>query len=93
MNEAVITIKLTDSEVNLMVETLKNSTEVIKRLPELPEIMDKANQALTFLASGQIPQNSNTYSSLNEKKMELKTFKNQSIIGLLFLVILSIIVF
>jgi hypothetical protein len=25
MNEAVITIKLTDSEVNLMVETLKNS--------------------------------------------------------------------
>lgn len=26
MNEAVITIKLTDSEVNLMVETLKNST-------------------------------------------------------------------
>ena len=55
--------------------------------------MDKANQALTFLASGQIPQNSNAYSSLNEKKMELKSFKNQSIIGLLFLVILSIIVF
>tara|TARA_B100000029_G_scaffold477736_1_gene523105 strand:+ start:1851 stop:2054 length:204 start_codon:yes stop_codon:yes gene_type:complete len=25
MNEAVITIKLTDSEVNLMIETLKNS--------------------------------------------------------------------
>jgi len=25
MNEAVITIKLTDSEVNLIVETLKNS--------------------------------------------------------------------
>ena len=53
--------------------------------------MDKANQALTFLASGQIPQNTNTYSSLN-RKMELKSFKNQSIIGLLFLVILSIIV-
>ena len=55
--------------------------------------MDKANQALTFFASGQIPQSSNAYSSLNEKKMELKSFKNQSIIGLLFLVILSIIVF
>ena len=27
----------------------------MKRLPEFPEIMDKANQALTFLASGQIP--------------------------------------
>ena len=72
---------------------LKDTSEVIKKLPELPQVMDKANQALTFLASGQIPQNSNAYSSLNEKKMELKSFKNQSIIGLLFLVILSIIVF
>ena len=55
--------------------------------------MNKANQALTFLASGQIPKNSNAYSSLNEKRIELNSFKNQSIIGLLFLVILSIIVF
>ena len=72
---------------------LKDTSEVFKKLPELPKVMDKANQALTFLASGQIPQNSNTYSSLNEKKMELKSFKNQSIIGLLFLVIFTIIVF
>ena len=72
---------------------LKDTSEVFKKLPELPKVMDKANQALTFLASGQIPQNSNTYSSLNEKKMELRSFKNQSIIGLLFLVILSVIVF
>ena len=72
---------------------LKDTSEVFKKLPELPRVMDKANQALTFLASGQIPRNSNTYSSLNEKKLELKSFKNQSIIGLLFLVILSIIVF
>ena len=72
---------------------LKDTSEVLKKLPEFPKVMDKANQALTFLASGQIPQNSNTYSSLNEKKIELRSFKNQSIIGLLFLVILSIIVF
>ena len=37
--------------------------------------MDKANQALTFLASGQIPQNSNAYSSLNEKKNGTKIFQ------------------
>ena len=47
MNEAVITIKLTDSEVNLMVETLKNSTlngemkEPLKRLEDdLVDILD-----------------------------------------------------
>ena len=52
-------------------------------MPEFPEIMDKANQALTFLASGQIPQNSNSYTALNNKKSEMTAFRNQSIIGLL----------
>ena len=75
------------------VETLKNTSEVIKRLPEFPEIMDKANQALTFLASGQIPQNSNSYTALNDKKSEMIAFRNQSIIGLLLLVIFGLIVF
>ena len=74
-------------------ETLQNTSEVIKRLPEFPEIMDKANQALTFLASGQIPQNSNSYTDLNNKKSEMIAFRNQSIIGLLVLVIFSLLVF
>ena len=54
-------LKETKDPINSFNETLKNSAEVIKRLPELPKIMDKANQALTFLASGQIPQNSNSF--------------------------------
>ena len=86
-------LKETKDPISEIGNILKDTSEALKKLPELPQVMDKANQALTFLASGQIPQNSNTYSSLNEKKMELKSFKNQSIIGLLFLVILSIIVF
>ena len=55
--------------------------------------MDKANQALSFLANGQIPQNSNSYSALNEKKQEMKAFRNQSIIGFLLLVFFSFLVF
>ena len=45
--------------------------------------MDKANQALTYLASGQIPQNSNSYTALNAQKSEMTAFRNQSIIGLI----------
>ena len=86
-------LRETKDPINNFNETLKNSTEVIKRLPELPEIMDKANQALTFLASGQIPQNSNSYTALNDKKSEMIAFRNQSIIGLLLLVIFGLIVF
>ena len=74
-------------------ETLQNTSEVIKRLPEFPEIMDKANQALTYLANGQIPQNSNSFTALKNKKLEMITFRNQSIIGLLVLVIFSLLVF
>ena len=86
-------LRETKDPINNFNETLKNSTEVIKRLPELPEIMDKANQALTFLASGQIPQNSNSYTALKDKKSEMIAFRNQSIIGLLLLVIFGLIVF
>ena len=62
-------------------------------MPEFPEIMDKANQALTFLASGQIPQNSNSFTALNDKKSEMIAFRNQSIIGLLGIVIIGLLVF
>ena len=86
-------LKETKDPINTLNETLKNTTEVIKRLPEFPEVMDKANQALTFLASGQIPQNSNSYAALNEKKLEMIAFRNQSIVGLLLLVIFGLLVF
>jgi ubiquinone biosynthesis protein len=86
-------LKETKDPVKNMMDTLKDSSEVIKRIPELPKIMDNANQALTFLASGQIPQNTNSFSSFNDKKNEMKSIRNQSIIGLLVLVFLGVIVF
>ena len=86
-------LKETKNPINTLNETLNDTTEVLKRLPDLPAIMDKANQALSFLASGQIPQNSNSYQALNDKKLEMITFRNQSIIGLLLLVIFGLLVF
>ena len=64
-------LKETKDPITSINETLQNTSEVLKRLPDFPEIMDKANQALTFLASGQIPQNSNSYTALNTKKNEM----------------------
>ena len=86
-------LRETKDPINTLSEGLKSTTEVIKRLPDFPEIMDKANQALTFLASGQIPYNSNSYTDLNEKKSEMIAFRNQSIVGLLLLVIFGLLVF
>ena len=86
-------LKETKDPFKTINDTIQNTSEVIKRLPEFPEIMDKANQALTFLASGQIPQNTNSYSALNTKKLEMTAFRNQSIISLLVLVIFGLLVF
>jgi len=86
-------LKETKDPMTKINETLQNTSEVIKRLPEFPEIMDKANQALTYLASGQIPQNSNSYTALNTQKVEMTAFRNQSIIGILVLVIFGLLVF
>ncbi len=86
-------LKETKNPMTALNETLQNTSEVIKRLPEFPEIMDKANQALTYLASGQIPQNSNSYTALNTKKSEMMAFRNQSIMGILVLVIFGLLVF
>ncbi len=86
-------LKETKNPMTTINETIYSTSEVIKRLPEFPEIMDKANQALTFLASGQIPQNSNSYNALSDKRSEMVAFRNQSIIGFLLLVILGLLVF
>ena len=83
----------TKDPISSINETLKESVDAIKKLPNLPEIMDKANQALTFLANGQIPQNTNSYNELNIIKAEMITFRNQTIIGLLTLVIIGVLVF
>ena len=86
-------LRETKDPIKTINETLNTTSEVIKRLPEFPEIMDKANQALTFLANGQIPQNSNSYNALNDKKSEMMAFRNQSVISLLSLVIIGLLVF
>ena len=42
-------LKETKDPVNEIGNILKDTSEVLKKLPELPQVMDKANQALTFL--------------------------------------------
>ena len=69
---------------------INTSAEIIKRIPDFPNLMDKANQALTYFASGQIPQSSNSYLALSEKKSEMITIRNRTLIGLLLLSLIHI---
>ena len=86
-------LKETKNPISNLTDSLKNTANAINKLPDLPEMMEKANQALTFLASGGIPQSSNSYSAFKDKQLELKSFRNQTIIGIIALVFFSILVF
>ena len=86
-------LKETKDPISNLTDSLKNTANAINKLPDLPEMMEKANQALTFLASGGIPQSSNSYSAFKDKQLELKSFRNQTIIGIIALVFFGILVF
>jgi len=86
-------LKETKDPLNKINKTFINTSEVIKRLPELPEIMDKANQALTSIAEGKITPNSSTYYSLKKEKLKIKSYRNNFIIAFLTLVIFLLLVF
>ena len=86
-------LKKTKDPLNKFNETITNATEVIKRLPEFPEIMDKANQALTMIAEGKISPKSSSYSSLKEEEAKMQKFKNNFIFSFLTLVIIALLIF
>ena len=86
-------LKETKNPLNKVNQTIKNASEVMKRLPEFPEIMDKANQALSMLAEGKVSPNSNSFNSLKVQEMKMKSFKNNLIVGFLTLVIILLLVF
>ena len=72
---------------------IDTSGELLKRIPDLPGFMDKANHALQLIAEGKLNITNNNNSSLEIEKLRLKSFRNNIIISILGIVILSFVVF
>ena len=66
---------------------------MLKRLPDLPDIMDKANDVMTLIAEGKFNPNMLAYRSLREEKLKLKLMRNKILGGVLMLVIFVLLVF
>ena len=79
--------------VNKINDALSDASEILKRIPELPKIMDKANEAITLIAEGQINPGSQNYHSLKEEELKLQLVRNKLFIGILVIVIFILIVF
>jgi len=74
-------------------EFVNEASEVLKRLPDLPIIMDKANDVMSLIAEGKFNPNTLAYKSLREEKLKLQLIRNKILGGVLVLVIFVLIVF
>ena len=79
--------------INQASNLVNEASEVIKKLPELPHIMDKANDVMTLIAEGKFNPNSLAYRSLREEELKLELVRNKILGGVLVLVIFIILVF
>ena len=72
---------------------IKTSQEIINRIPDFPNFIDKANYALQLIAEGKLNLVSSNDASLDLEKMKIKTFQNNMIISVLGIVIVMLLVF
>ena len=69
------------------------SSEIIKRIPNFPDLMDKANYALQLMAEGKLNIGLGNNKNLEIEQMKLKNFRNNLIIGFFGIVIVILLVF
>ena len=79
--------------INKASETINEASEVLRRLPDLPIIMDRANDIMALVAEGRFNPNTLSYRSFREEKLKLEIIRNKIIGVFLVLVIFILIVF
>jgi ubiquinone biosynthesis protein len=72
---------------------INTSAEIIKRIPDFPDLMDKANYALQLMAEGKLNIGLRNNKSLEMEQMRLKNFRNNLIISFFGIVIFVLLVF
>ena len=86
-------LKEVKDPLNKASEVVNEASEVLKRLPDLPIIMDKANDVMTLIAGGKFNPNTLAHHSLREEELKLELMRNKVLGGVLVLVIFILIVF
>jgi len=71
---------------------LNTSTEIIKRIPDFPGLMDRADYALKLMAEGKLSLGISN-KSLEIEQMKLRNFRNNIIISFFGIVIVCLLVF
>ena len=83
-------VKSPKSTIN---KALNTSAEIIKRIPDFPSLMDRADYALKLVAEGKLNLGIGNNKNLEIEQMKLKNFRNSILIGFFGIVIISLLVF
>jgi ubiquinone biosynthesis protein len=86
-------LKEVKDPINKASEVISEASEVLKRLPDLPLIMDRANDVMTLITEGKFNPNTLAYHSLREEELKLELIRNKILGGVLVLVIFVLMVF
>ena len=86
-------VKEIKDPLNKTSEVINDASEVLKRLPDLPIIMDRANDVMTLIAEGKFNPNTLAYRNLKEEELKLELIRNKILGGVLILVIFVLLVF
>ena len=86
-------LKEVKDPINKASEVVNKASEVLSRLPNLPIIMDRANDVMTLISEGKFNPNTLAYKSLREEELKLELMRNKILGGVLVLVIFVLIVF
>ena len=74
-------------------KAINTSAEILKRIPDFPNFLDKANYALQLIAEGKLNLGVQNNKSLEIEQMKLKSLKNNIVITVLGVVIVILLVF
>jgi ubiquinone biosynthesis protein len=86
-------LKEVKNPINKASKIVNEASEVLKRFPDLPIIMDRANNVMTLITEGKFNPNTLAYRNLREEELKLELMRNKVLGGVLILVIFVLIVF
>ncbi len=86
-------LKNTKSPKSTINTAINTSSEILKRIPELPNLMDRADYALKLMADGKLNLAISPNKNLEIEQMKLKNFRNNILISFFGIVIVFLLVF
>ncbi len=86
-------IKKTKSPEANITQAIDVSKEILKKIPDFPNFMDRANYALQLISEGKLNLNLKNDKGLEIEKMKIKNLRNNIFLGIFSVVIVMLLVF